>query len=105
MPERKDRHGDNHGGVLIYVKNVLCYRRRPDLEPNGIECNWIEIRLTCKNILFGVYHRPPNTNTAKHALIEDSINLACDSNVDNVIITGDFNLNMNVTASKNKIDA
>lgn len=29
-PERKDRTGDNHGGVLIYVKDTLYYKRRLD---------------------------------------------------------------------------
>ena len=31
-PERKDRAGDNHGGVMIYVKDCLHYKRRADLE-------------------------------------------------------------------------
>ena len=37
-PERKDRVSDNHGDVIIYVKDTLFYRRRNDLEPLGIEC-------------------------------------------------------------------
>ncbi|MCG8075019.1 MAG: endonuclease/exonuclease/phosphatase family protein, partial [Candidatus Thiodiazotropha taylori] len=37
-PERKDRHGDSHGGVMIYIKDLIYYRRRLDLEPKGIEC-------------------------------------------------------------------
>ena len=63
LPERKDRSDDNHGGVIIYVKNHICYKRRLDLEPNGIECTciWIEIKLKCKSILFGLFYRPPNT--------------------------------------------
>ncbi|MES9993746.1 MAG: endonuclease/exonuclease/phosphatase family protein [Candidatus Thiodiazotropha sp.] len=32
-PERKDRAGDNHGGVMIYIKDFLHYKRRADLEP------------------------------------------------------------------------
>ena len=36
-PERKDREGDNHGGVMIYVKDCLHYRRRADLESRNIE--------------------------------------------------------------------
>ena len=32
-PERKDRTGDRHGGVMIYVKDSLFYKRQHDLEP------------------------------------------------------------------------
>ena len=31
-PEWKDRVGDSHGGVLIYAKANIHYRRRQDLE-------------------------------------------------------------------------
>ena len=31
-PERKDRVGDSHGGVMIYVKEGIYYKRRDDLE-------------------------------------------------------------------------
>ena len=41
--ERKDRTGDRHGGVMIYVKDSLFYKRRYDLEPRYTECIWIEI--------------------------------------------------------------
>ena len=35
-PERKDRPGDPRGGVVIYVKNGIFYKRRNDLEIRGI---------------------------------------------------------------------
>ena len=42
--ERKDRTGDPLGGVMIYVKDSLFYKRRYDLEPRNTECIWIEIQ-------------------------------------------------------------
>ena len=36
-PERKDRVGDSHWGVLIYDKDNIHYRRRHDLEILGLE--------------------------------------------------------------------
>ena len=43
-PESKDRHNDKHGGVMIYIKDGLHYKRRPDLVPNTIsECIWNEL--------------------------------------------------------------
>ena len=55
-PERKDRIGDSHGGVMIYVRDTINYIRRRDLEPQRIECLWIELTL----VLFGLFYRPPN---------------------------------------------
>ena len=54
-PERKDRVEDTVGGVIIYVKEGLYYRRRQDLEPRGIECIWIELSNKHKRTLFGLF--------------------------------------------------
>ena len=35
IPERKDRTGDPHGGVIVYVKNGIFHKRREDLEIRG----------------------------------------------------------------------
>ena len=93
-PERKDRVGDSHGGVILYVKESLHYTRRRDIEPNGIECIWIEITLNHKRILFGLFYRPPSANAAYFSSIEDSIHLAIDTGIQDIIVTGDFNFNM-----------
>ena len=50
-PERKDRTADRHGGVMIYVKDTLFYKRRHDLEPRNLECIWIEIQLNHTRVL------------------------------------------------------
>ena len=55
QPERKDRVGDRHGGVILYVKDYLYYRRRDDLELRGIENIWTEIVIKNKHILFGLF--------------------------------------------------
>ena len=103
IPERKDRPGDSHGGVILYVKNNIHYTRRHDLELRGVESIWIELTLKHKHILFGVFYRPPNSEAVVFSAIEDSINLAVDSGVNDIIITGDFNLNMQNVQSARKI--
>ena len=35
-PESKDRAGDTHGGVMLYVKEGLHYKRRDDLEIQNV---------------------------------------------------------------------
>ena len=52
-PKRKDSPADSHGGVMVYVKEGLHYRRRHDLEHNGTECIWIELINKTKHVLFG----------------------------------------------------
>ena len=92
-PKRKDRIDDRYGGVIVYVKNSLSYVRRHDLEPNRLECIWIQIKSSNhRNILYGVFYRPPNSDSDYYSLIEDSIGFAVDSGISDIIITGDFNL-------------
>ena len=105
-PERKDRANNRYGGVILYVKNNLSYIRRQDLELNNLECIWVQIKSCNKrNILYGVFYRPPNSDSVYISQIEDSIGLAIDSSISDVIITGDFNLNtMNQTQFR-KVEA
>ena len=58
-PERKDRAGDTHGGVTIYVIDCLHYKRREDLEPRNIENIWLELTNNHKHVLFGLFYPPP----------------------------------------------
>ena len=92
-PERKDRPNDNHGGVVVYVKESIPYSRRLDLELNGLECIWIELKLKHKKLLLGTFYRPPNALAVYTSLIEDSISLAMNSGIKDVIVTGDLNYN------------
>ena len=76
--------------MILYVKNNIVHKRRTDLEPNNLEC----IKLSNnRNVLYGVSYRPPNLSAMYTSLLEDSIGLAVDMNITDIIITGDFNLN------------
>ena len=69
----------------------------------GVESIWIELSLKHKHILFGVFYRPAYSEAVIFSAIEDSINLAVDSGVNDIIITGNFNLNMQNVQSARKI--
>ena len=60
--ERYDRNADNRGGVIIYIKDGIHYKRRADLEIRDLENIWIEVANNHKRILFGLFYRPPNEN-------------------------------------------
>ena len=47
-PFRKDRTNNSYGGVIIYVKETIPCKRRSDLEIDGVECIWLEIKLKAK---------------------------------------------------------
>jgi hypothetical protein len=76
-PERNDRVDDSHGGVSLYIKNSLFYKRRMDFEPRKVENVWVEIILSqSKRILLGIVYRPPGADSHYTTLIEHSLNLA-----------------------------
>ena len=89
---RRDRGGDNHGGICVYTKDNVFSRRRNDLELPNIEGIWIEITVHHRKFLLGTFYRPPNSPAQTLSSIEDSIGLAFDSNINDVFTTGDINL-------------
>ena len=102
-PFRKDRQTNNYGGVIVYVReNIPCKRRR-DLELQGLESIWLELKLKSKVVLFGLFYRPPNSNSEILEKIDQSTDLAMDADVSDVIITGDFNINFTDNQSRNKL--
>ena len=78
----------------MYVKDTLHYIRRHDLEPFGVECLWVELTLKHKRLLFGLFYRPPNSDSVYFASTEDLIHLAIDTGIQEIIVTGDFNFHM-----------
>ncbi|MCG7868583.1 MAG: endonuclease/exonuclease/phosphatase family protein [Candidatus Thiodiazotropha taylori] len=104
-PERKDRVGDHHGGVMLYVKETIFYKRREDLEIRGVENIWIELANNHKRILFGIFYRPPNSDANYFSNIEDSLALAVDTAISDIIVTGDFNLNILSARTSRKIES
>ena len=101
-PFRKDRPDNTYGGVVIYVKNNIPCKRRTDLEVDGVESVWLEIRLKNKTVLLGKCYRAPNSSIDVHNKIESSIDLAFGTNIPNIIITGDFNYNYSNISSRRK---
>ena len=104
IPERKDRTGDPHGGVIVYciLYNGIFYKRREDLEIRVLECLWIRVINPRRRILFGRFHRELNSDTNYYTNIEYSVSLAVDTGIKDMVITGDFNLNNTL---RQKIDS
>ena len=92
MPITKDRGINNGGGLTIYIKNNIFFKRRDYLDNNSIENIWIEVQSLRNKLLLCLFYRPPNATTEYWDAFEDRIEKASEENLD-VIIIGDFNFN------------
>ncbi|VDI21638.1 Hypothetical predicted protein [Mytilus galloprovincialis] len=103
-PFRHDRVDRMGGGVAVYVKSCLSAKRRCDLEVNGVESVWLELKLKQNRpFLLGTFYRPPNSPQHLLNLIEHSFDLASDTGIETIVIVGDFNDDqMNPRQSKMK---
>lgn len=100
---RRDRIGDSYGGITVYVKNDIPSKRRNDLELISIECLWLEINIRNRKILVGTFYRPPNSTPQVLTDIENSIGLAVDTGISDIVILDGFNLNILNLQTKKKI--
>ncbi len=92
---RLDRIFDmEHGGILCYVKDGIVFKERCDLHNDDIEALWIEITLPhTKPLLLGTVYRQPDSK-ADYLDKLDHIFQDYTSSTDDVIIVGDFNLDI-----------
>ena len=93
-PFRCDRD-DRSGGVAIYVNENLNATRRRDLELNGLECVWIQLKLRGHDILICGMYRPPDA--INWNLIHESVDRAKSTHIQDIIIIGDLNNDLLVT--------
>ena len=66
------------------------------MQQNHLEkiSEWIEITTHNKKVLIGTFYRPPNSPNDTMAHIENSVGLAVDTNNQDILILGDFNLDI-----------
>ncbi|CAC5416747.1 unnamed protein product [Mytilus coruscus] len=103
-PFRYDRVERVGGEVAVHVKSYLSAKRRCDLEVNGVESVWLELKLKQNRpFLLGTFYRPPNSPQHLLNLIEHSFDLASDTCIETILIVGDFDDDqMNPRQSKMK---
>ena len=89
-PIRKDRNHNDGGGLIIYIKNNIFFKRRDDLESNIIENIWVEIHSVRKKFLLGLFYRPPESRVNYWNEFDNIIEKASEENLD-IIVMGDLN--------------
>ena len=92
QPYRRDRDNDSgYGGVLAWVANDIAAKRRKELEIRNLEAMWLEIRIHNIKFLLCTVYRPPNDSIEFWNLLQQSIDLAKETDITSLVITGDLN--------------
>ena len=74
IPFRRDRQENAGGGVLMYVKDGVCCKRRADLKQANLDCIWLEMRPSKrKPFLIANIYRPPNSTVKWNEIFEENI--------------------------------
>ena len=93
--ERRDqinKHKTKSGGLLVYINNSLPYERHSDMEHDGIEAIWLEIKPTySKHFLVCYIYRPPDKTSEIDSTIMNNIEHNIRNNAD-MYIMGDINI-------------
>lgn len=93
-PFRCDRIDRIGGGVAIYVRDSLHAIERKDLQVQGVEALWTEIHICQRKLIVGGIYRPPNSNNTQWLKLEYLLDQALNQHVDNILVAGDFNINV-----------
>ena len=96
---RKDRQSHG-GGLIVYTKSNLACIHRDDLETEKIETLWLEVKNNRQKLFLLCYcYRPPSATSAWLESFDAMMELAI-SEAKEIIVRGDFNVNvMNDTSS------
>ena len=75
-PIRKDRLEDGGGRIIVYVKEGMIFKRKNDLEPNNLECVWIEICPTnSRSFLVCFMYRHPSSTITWNKCFENCLDI------------------------------
>ncbi|KAK6967414.1 hypothetical protein BgiMline_027229 [Biomphalaria glabrata] len=89
---RKDR-ADNHGGVLLAIKNTLIAEEITLPNSKNIESTFCKINTTSTSLIIGSIYRPPNSSLEYMQELCNQITALKETNKNAVFwIMGDFNL-------------
>lgn len=98
--ERRDR--DKHGGgVCVYLRNSINYKRRTDLEDSNLEMIVLEIsKPNSKPFLITTWYRPPKSSLELFDKFELFLNKV-DGKFKEIYILGDLNCNFQSNPPEN----
>ena len=100
---RKDRSETQNkagGGIILYFRKSINYKRRSEIEASNIETLWVEISLpNAKPFLICTVYRLPSSNSEWIDQFEEELSIAQATGPE-VILMGDFNIDDTVHSNK-----
>ena len=100
-PFRKDRISNTGSGLLVYIRDNLFAKRRPDLEIAELESLCIEICNNSKKFLLVCIYRPPNARAISWDHIDSLFDKCIESDLD-CIFLGDINVDVLTISNSHK---
>lgn len=95
---RADRQGRG-GGVGFYIRNSMPYKVMLSEVTLALEHLWVSIKIEGKNTAVGVLYRPPKANLIQSLeTLDNAVSFILPSS-DDLILVGDFNVNLLETDS------
>ncbi len=101
---RVDRKGmTSHGGIVCYVKDGISHKIVSKYDDDLVEALWVEINLPqTKPILLGTIYRTPSSRVDYESKL-DLIFQEVTTDYDDVVILGDFNLDIAKACNSKKV--
>ena len=95
---RKDRCRGG-GGVAVYVRECIAYKRRIDLEDNNLESIWLQLNTLEGKVLLCTCYRPPVYNDF-WSILDQNLDVVKEDPTKYVFITGDLNADLTTAQGK-----
>lgn len=96
---RRDKRVPGQTGVMVYVHDSIKHitRRRKDLEPEEVECMWLEVKPDVHSpslLVCYLYRNPAETYDWYDKFVSMMDNVYSLKNKTDVLLLGDFNINL-----------
>ena len=100
---RRDRNNQG-GGIAVYIRDSIGFKRLYEAESHPIEIMWIKINTTCGNLLLATAYRPPSCdNFWEH--IDSNIDHVRDAyDIKHIVLLGDLNADFNTVHGRHLND-
>ena len=97
---RCDSHSRHTGGVIMYIHESLDFIiKYNNCIENNIWCIFVKLKHINPKLQIGVVYHSPSTSDADFLNYLTDIMGRCCENINDIVIIGDFNINMNLTST------
>ena len=92
------------GGVAVYIREDIVYKRKLNLESKDLESIWIEVKTKEGPLLICTVYRPPNSFEFWEHLESNTEYVKAESSTQNLVIIGDMNADLLTANGKKLLD-